>query len=269
MSFDYFNTSYLAFGKNLSNVFRSLYKRLNGIEDNLIEIVNYFEKYKDIKDNNYIVDTPESEDKAVNCKFIYDCLNIEPWKIKNISVNNQILTVQVNILNNYKIGICSGSTEITDGICYIDTLPTSNKTLGIEIKFIASDNEDIDTTLRNKVILFEYIFDENNQLSLRNVDGRFPIEISNWDKHYNNYNLELKNSLLNHPTPRDMVLLVVTNKQSGVANVYLNGVNYYSKPDNIGVANSTCVPIYCKKGDVVTGDIANLYQVNYISGDTE
>ena len=86
MTYDYFNTSYLAFGDKLKKAFKSLgslldngYKKVDSLSMQLSFIGNYLDK-------NYQVINPNNEDDPCNCDTIYKLLRNNPISTVFISL---------------------------------------------------------------------------------------------------------------------------------------------------------------------------------------
>lgn len=119
MTFDFFNTSDLAFGGKLTSAFKQLFNKIEQAEDNIDSVLERQAIYSDYFFKNYIVGEPTN---ATNPCRTNEILNIIKNKKGNISVvlgndanGNSIATVRANIYDftNNIVTIIQDSFTIT------------------------------------------------------------------------------------------------------------------------------------------------------------
>lgn len=114
MTYNYFNTSMLAFGLNLTNAFKSLGRKLDGLNTNLEVVKNSINENAKYDKTNYPVAAPTRVDAAVRSNELYDLLDKVAIVIKNFSLNNDVLTVEANLFEpqRNRLTCLSGNTEV-------------------------------------------------------------------------------------------------------------------------------------------------------------
>lgn len=141
MSFDYFNTSHLAFGSKLTRAFRQLEKMCNDAELNISRYVKDIEYLGEYVNVNYRAAFPISPDSPVRADELFDVINDEII-IKEIKYDNNIFTVSINYFNrvNNRFTIGKGSTDLKEGFAFMaDSVSNLNPTS--EIKFVSTENQ--------------------------------------------------------------------------------------------------------------------------------
>lgn len=115
MTYNYFNTSMLAFGLNLTNAFKSLGRKLDTLNTSLEVVKNSINENAKYDKTNYPAATPTRVDAAVRSKELYDLLDKVTIVIKNFSLEDDILTVEANLFEpqRNRLTCISGSTEVT------------------------------------------------------------------------------------------------------------------------------------------------------------
>lgn len=136
MSFDYFNTSHLAFGSKLTRAFRQLEKMCNDAELTIgryTDDVSYLGEYIN---KNYRAPFPMDASNPVRADEILDVINDEII-IKEISYKDETLTVSLNYFNrvNNRFTIGKGSTTLKEGFAFMPN-SVSNMNPTSEIKFV-------------------------------------------------------------------------------------------------------------------------------------
>lgn len=132
MSFDFFNTSNLAFGNKLTTAFKQLFNNLQQAEDNITSVLERQSIYNDFVFKNYIVGTPSTPTSPCRSNEILNIIKhsdiSSPIKLECIGDNEEtvdILTINLNIYDNSTNIVTNviGSTNITsDGWNINDTL---------------------------------------------------------------------------------------------------------------------------------------------------
>lgn len=122
MSFDFFNTSNLAFGNKLTTAFKQLFNNLQQAEDNITNVLERQSIYNDFVFKNYIVGNPSTPTSPCRSNEILNIVKhadiSSPVKLECIGDNenaSDILTINLNIYNTSSNIVTNilGSTNIT------------------------------------------------------------------------------------------------------------------------------------------------------------
>ena len=177
MSFEYFNTSHLAFGSKLTKAFKQLEKMCIDGENNIAGFVEDVEYLGEYVNRNYRVPRPTSETSAVRVDDIIDVIN-DNYYIKEATYKDGIFRLSINFFNKAinRMTIASGSTDIRDGYAYFKS-SISNSDPASEIKFV----EKKDDTLGN--LLFKYRIDSKNVINIQDgTSSVITFKVGNMDK---------------------------------------------------------------------------------------
>ena len=135
MSFEYFNTSHLAFGSKLTRAFRQLEKMCGDAELTIARFTSDVAYLGEYVNRNYRVPFPTSATSAVRANELFDVINDETI-VKEMSYKDDIFTVAINRFNrdNNRFTIGKGSTDLKKGYAFMsDSVSNLNPTS--EIKF--------------------------------------------------------------------------------------------------------------------------------------
>lgn len=122
MSFDFFNTSNLAFGNKLTTAFKQLFNNLQQAEDNITNVLERQSIYNDFVFKNYIVGNPSAPTSPCRSNEILNIVKhadiSSPVKLECIGDNenaSDILTINLNIYDTSSNIVTNilGSTNIT------------------------------------------------------------------------------------------------------------------------------------------------------------
>lgn len=218
MSFEYFNTSHLAFGSKLTRAFRQLEKMCNDAELTIgryIEDVEYLGEYIN---KNYRAPFPMSSSNPVRANEIFDVINDEII-IKEISYKDNIFVVSLNYFNrvNNRFTIGKGSTDLKEGYAFMpDSISNMNPTT--EIKFVKSTEQG-----KGKQLFKFRIGSDNNINIVSHVDNIVKFNAGSIN-HINN--IAIGDSLSLPYTATDYEAVIITSKLINWGdnfNVYING----------------------------------------------
>lgn len=168
MSFDFFNTSHLAFGSKLTQAFTELEKQLEFSKESIIRLQDYLDMVDSYTNRNYRAPVPSGETSPVRTNELFDIFNDKSCYIKDLYFNTNDNLVHVKLLlydqTNNLFTAAAGTSSIKKGYCYV--------------KKSISNNYPIQTLSFSKVqdsskgtMLFQYRVDNRNQLNLKNVNS--------------------------------------------------------------------------------------------------
>ena len=179
MTYKYFNSSMLAFGLNITNVFKSLARKFddaeNAIGKNLDDIIAQNDIYNS---RNYKVPVPITEGSPCRCKEIYNILAINSLVISDLSISDGSFNIDLLTFNSKtnKLTHLTGSLNID-----------SNEDI---VKGYCIANEAIDNNNMERSISFVdniTILDENKLLFRYTIEvGEGIINLDNLGKYFNN-----------------------------------------------------------------------------------
>lgn len=287
MTFDYFNTSYLAFGDKLKKAFKSLgslldngYKKADSLSTQLSFIGSYLNK-------NYQVTNPNNEDDPCNCETIYKLLRNNP--ISNINIlpyslitdeSEELKGIQVSLTFFHPITdkLCTAlgystinTKEIVNGTCFL--LPSViNNNFNGQLLFFSKDEDIIVSANAVRLFDFEYIPEENNIL-LSNISEYIELKPGLYDRPYSTGRVvNVTNQYYNKALPSRKMLLVKTIDTDGDITITVtfkgdsNPTTVYSlHPNTGGKWSNYILPLYLNKGDVINSNskISRVYEVIY------
>ena len=287
MTYDYFNTSYLAFGDKLKKAFKSLgslldngYKKVDSLSSQLSFVGNYLDK-------NYQVVYPTGEDNPCNCETIYKLLKSNP--ISNINISPYSLTVdESEELSGIQVGLtffnpvtdklCTASgysttedKEIKSGSCFL--LPSViNNNFDGQILFFSKNDTIIVSSTAIKLFDFDYISEEDN-IMLSNISEYIELKPGLYDRSYSGGRvIDVTDKYYNKALPSRKMLLVKTINTSGnvVIDVTFKGDSnpttmYSLHPSTGGKWSNYVLPLYLNEGDIINDNsiISKVYEVIY------
>ena len=150
MTFDFFNTSNLAFGKKIAQAFQTLEDKLTAAEDSVTNALQNIESYKQYGKLNYVAPVPFKTDSPARFDEILDV--IDTYKLfKSLKYSNGLLSVEfVCVLNNNKINLITGSTELKEGYAFFKQ-SLSNSNYQRAIRFSSEDDRE-----SGELLLFKF-----------------------------------------------------------------------------------------------------------------
>lgn len=223
MSFEYFNTSHLAFGSKLTRAFRQLEKMCDDAELTIARFTSDVAYLGEYVNRNYRVPFPTSATSAVRANELFDVINDETI-VKEMSYNNDIFTVAINRFNreNNRFTIGKGSTDLKKGYAFMsDSVSNLNPTS--EIKFY----EDL-TNAKGKQ-LFKFRIDSSGFINIIS-DSNSVLKFSKGGIDHIN-NLELGEEIRLPYTATDYEAIIVLGNMAdngNSVNVYVNDKLYYN-----------------------------------------
>lgn len=259
MTYDFFNTSYLAFGSKLTRAFRSLADKLDNSYVNVELLQQQLTYYDQYINRNYKVPTPSGGGSPVQAKQIYDILKVKQCIIRDLSYADGKLHVAVSYISNgNKITYASGETELTKGYCYIKTALT-NDAPSTELTFVEEEDE-------GKNLLFSFEI-QSDKVRLSDLDDTFPLFCGSYDNHYKTMTwTEVDSSdYLNQEITHDTYLIAIV-KGSGRLEVSIDNKVIWGV--NCPTYLKYSIPLYLKPGETFTGatNLEHLFRIDLEAG---
>lgn len=254
MSFDFFNTSHLAFGSKLTYAFNELEKQLLIAGRNVDKIVDYLDIINQYAGRNYRVPQPDSAESPVRTNELFDLFNDKTANIQYFYYDYSTNQIKLKILlydkNNNIITMASGSTSLRNGYCYVKKAITNNspnKTLS----FI--ENKDS----REGTMLFRYSVNGNNQINI--VESSNDIQLEQGDEC--GYSTIYRGANIPFPYTASGYECICVVGRDNNTDIYLNG-RVIARGGGYNMRRH--VILYLKKGDVVGGGgISYGFKINY------
>lgn len=257
MSFEFFNTSSLAFGSKLTAAFKQLENNLTYALANVDNVLAGLEYYQQYIDRNYRVPVPTRPQMAVRTNEIYSVID-EVRKIKQLEYDAEQNKFKVNIVfynsSSHKVTNAVGQTELKAGYAFVSPAPSNNR-LTREIRFSEESN-----TQGSEILLFQYRIDTEGRIFLI---GNLIKNLNLYPQDATQYTSLSKSENLTFPyTATDYECICVV----GYRNNFDAKVNDTSVIKGIGGGvydNINHAILYVKKGDVISGTINFGFKVNY------
>lgn len=256
MSFEYFNTSHLAFGSKLTRAFRQLEKMCNDAELTISRYTDDVAYLGNYVNRNYRVPVPVSGDRPVRADEIFDVINDEII-IKEISYENEIFTVSINYFNrtNNRFTIGKGSTNLKEGYAFM-TDSVSNLNPTSEIKFVKTLEQG-----KGKE-LFKFRVDSLGFINI-STDSDSIVRFNRGGiDHINNLSIGEEITLSHTASDYEAILVLGKTAVDGTSiNLALNGKTIYNMG---GYVTKQYAIVYMKPDDVLDGSAYNkAYKVIY------
>lgn len=181
MPFEFFNTSYLAFGDRLTKAFRNLAGMLDELDESISQLEQDMAYVNNFIGRNYIVPTPSTNTSPVQGKQIFDVFSLNVCLINDISINEDGgINVEVKYFNKNSC-IFTNATGSSNGMKWGWAILTPSKTnsrIDRDITF----TQDLSASQRSDVLFKFYI--EKNRINISEVSQYFPMFASNYGGHY-------------------------------------------------------------------------------------
>lgn len=255
MTFDFFNTSNLAFGSKLTNAFNQLNRMCSESEDNIQKILNQQDVFKQYTYNNYQVPTPTRPQSACRTNELFMVLRGQTVIRDLYFDNNQnglIVSVLKHDSNTNKITVMTGSTNLREGYAYC-AMANSNAQMNKTIEFTEKKE-----TKQDKQFLFGFFLDSStNAVCL--TDSLDTLNL--YPQDFTQYTSISKGSDVTLPyTSKAYECICCVGPNGGIFNVSKNGVKIYG-----GNCLNTRVHaiVYVKPDDVITGTVERAFKINY------
>lgn len=273
MTFDYFNTSHLAFGSKITRAFNQLNKLTNEGQAKIDELLAIYELYNQFIDRNYPAPFPSRPDAPVRAKELFDIMN-DGNSIRTIYLDEEEdeLHVKVTLFNRLtnRFTVGEGTTDLKSGYAFCSS-SISNASPNREINFAEEYSDG------HGRFLFQFRVDGNNNINIVGDESYNYFIPSNFDhiKDLEKGPTVLTSSRIDgtgYKAEDYEAILVVgysynqdsDNPRKGESKsdlrVKVNDVEYV---DCAGWYNRQYVVVYLKPGDVLKASCKTAFKVIY------
>lgn len=258
MTYDFFNTSHLAFGPKITSAFNSLGQLEAAATANLDILFKRLEYYTDISGKNYRVPQPSKETDPCRTAELFDLLDDKVMLIKEMSYKENLFTFRANYFlpTNKKITVMVGTQEMVAGDEYFVycELATTNTATGKVCEFRKTTDNATGT------LLFKVEINPDGIPVMSELNPNIMIKPTDYFNHYE--------AIVNKETVGDGTYTAtgyecwafVGNINAGEVRVNGATIMRYRADSDIQY-NHTIV--YLKPDDVVTGNITRGVRLYY------
>lgn len=259
MTFDFFNTSNLAFGKKLTQAFKTLNDLMTASENSLdiaLENLQYYQQYGRL---NYLAPVPTRLQAPARTDELLDTIS-GYGVFSQLQYLNGLLSVKFVRLDDSdnKITLAQGSTELREGYAFV--VPSiSNTEAQRNIRF-SEEN----TPESNERLMFGFRIDSKNKIHLsgdiQNTLGLYAYDATQYRS------LSKGNNITLPYTASDYECVCVVGKKLNLqiavnGKVILSGRAASNK--DWAIHHIAYGIVYLKPNDKLTGIYSNAFKVNY------
>lgn len=161
MTFEFFNTSNLAFGSKLTSAFKTLDDMAQRSVNNVNVLLSDLEFYEQYLDRNYRVPAPTKGTMAARTNELFNLLD-EKVEVQYVDYSDNLFSFACSWCdkNTKKITVASGTTNIKKGYAYV--MPaTTNVRMNRTIRF-----SDVADKKNNEIKLFQYRINSKGKVFL-------------------------------------------------------------------------------------------------------
>lgn len=255
MTFDFFETSYLAFGNKLNTAFNTIDNLVKEAQDNLQQVFINQSVMQQYVNRNYRVAKPSQAFNPCRSDELYDLLNDKDVYINTLKYSENRLNVNIFIFNksNNKVTRLTDSTTLKEGYCFY-TESVSNVAPDGNLEFVSAPE------LGTGKLLFQYRVDMDNNVCIVGSPTALGL-IPNGIHQYTSLSKAtgtLASSNSSYTATECMCVCVVGNTNDLLVKV--NGATIMQGQGNSCVRH--CI-LYLQKGDTVSGRYNNIFRIKY------
>ncbi len=264
MPFDFFNTSYLAFGDKITRAFRTLGEELDNANKNIEFLQSQLDYINRYTNRNYEVPIPTSSAKATQGQQLYNIFKDTTLLIKEMAINEDG-GITLNVVrynpNNHIYTEGTGDSGDLDWGWAILAQARSNNNRNRTIEFVQTE------PVSNKLFKFRI---ENGRINISELADYVNIYPSNYCGHYKDVTL----TAVDNPHTSTGYETVVTESDVVRFNYYTSEltegdtIGGFIKGGSPGRVDCTgCGVGYLYEGEKVENKKGNtVYRIDYISG---
>lgn len=256
MTFDFFNTSSLAFGSKLTKAFNQLDRLCNEAEENIAKILDQQSIFRNYVHRNYQVPVPTKGTAACRTNELFNVIYGEIF-IRNLfwdtSTNQLVVDIVRHDKTTNRVSAMSGETKIRKGYAYC-TYASSNTKMNQTIRF--SEEKE---SKSNEVFLFGFFVDENDN-SVTLTDSLDNLNL--YPQDFTQYSTLTKGSTITLPYTAKTYECVALTSTPDRVELYKNGTLIFS-----GTCwnTKTHIVLYLKPNDKLTGTVGASFKISYNS----
>lgn len=264
MTFDFFNTSALAFGSKLTSAFNQLNNKLSMAQDNLQNILDAQDIFNQYLNRNYQVPVPTRPDSACRVDEAFEVVNnayspnfITIKKEETDDKNSLLVNLTFFNSNTNRITHATGETELLEGYAFVkETISATDPERTIRFSSLEGDDKSSNTAQNGEILLFKFRI-QDDLIYLSNETSY--IEYTPYD--FSQYtSLSIGDSVTLPYEAKGYECVAVR----GALNNCSVKVNDTVVAAGNGNQNFRQVILYLKKGDKVDGSTdGNNYKIKY------
>lgn len=258
MTFDFFNTSHLAFGSKLTKAFLQLDRLCTEAEENQESLNTIIEQYSQYVNRNYKAPFPTRPDAPCRTNEIFDIIN-DLNSIKYLRINQEgNLECAINLFKRVsnRFTVATGTTELKKG--YASVLDSiSNARPEREIQFT-------ETYPSSGNFLFEFRIDEYNNINIVGdsksyfIPGDFNHIVGM------EYEKDVSTSSYTAEGNECIVCVGLGGRGNTIRRLTVKVDN--ATKINVGTKNGKNFGVvYLKPGETLTGTMSRAFKVKYFS----
>ena len=255
MTFEFFNTSRLAFGSKLTAAFKqldnNLYYALQNM-DNVLSALSFYDQYKN---RNFRAPVPTRGQMVARVNELFalvdDMVTLQELKYEEetFSVKTTFYTKSINRITN-----AVGSTSLKEGFAFV-TIAPSNSRMTRQIRFSSKDDK-----TGGEILLFGFRIDDNGNIFLK---GNLTENLRLYPQDATQYVSLTKGATVSLPyVAQEYECICLYGKRNSFS-VSINGTEIVKGFGGGAYDNYNHVVIYVKKGDEITGEIESGFKINY------
>lgn len=170
MTYDYFNTSNLAFGSKLTKAFVNLTKLSDDVNKKSQAVIDRWAAYQAMLYKNYLVPRPTEADNPVRTSEMYDLMRGNLFFIEQLVFHNNRLYVKMHKFTSStnRMTKLTGNTTLKRGYAFIQDAISNNNTART-INFVSDMSEGRGN------LLFEFRVDKEGVVNL--IDDVSPMAL--------------------------------------------------------------------------------------------
>lgn len=250
MTFDFFNTSNLAFGSKITSAFNTLEELAGDAEANLAQVFEDQAFFNQYKNRNYQVPIPLRPKAPCRTDELFNLVN-DSTVIKQLEYSGGRLKVRINLFDNAsnRYTIASGETTLKSGYAYV--VPSISNEDASKIISFTNKKDELQGTL-----LFQYRIDYSGNINLIGSTANIQLTGNEFTQYKS---LSIGKNITFPYTATENECICVVGKMNDLL-VNLNGKKIV---EGHGWDNVRHTILYLKKGDVVSGNLASGFQIRY------
>lgn len=255
MTFEFFNTSRLAFGSKLTAAFKQLNNNMYYALQNIQSILNDLDYYNQYNNRNYRAPVPTRPQMVARVNELFALID-DIVAVQNLKYENNLLNVKITFFTKSinRITQAVGTTSLKEGYAYV-TLSPSNTRVVREIRFSSNNDQKASETL-----LFRFRINNSGRIFLI---GNLTTFLGLYPQDATQYTSITKGVDISIPyIAQDYECVCLAGYRNNFS-VYVNGEEIVKGIGGGAYDNYNHVVLYLKKGDVVSGNIRFGFKINY------